>query len=281
MQSASPNHNHDAASLEMRHGLSCLNFVMHPALALLGQARELALEAVGNLESDLAWAFAPRIAELLSAGLAEGQLRLLMIKGYVACRSELDESRAGAERARNSGTPLVAVEPNALLPTSFLMLTPAGVKALTAMVEAWHHDGAIHLQQSFSISPVAGAIFPASRSASNSDRGPTSLPIDDYLPSTTVPRVKPRYDTDLRELWLGEKLVKRYRTPAKNQELILQVFQEENWPARIDDPLVPLDEIDCKLRLRDTITALNRHQVTCLIRFHGDGTGNGVCWNVR
>src|SRR5947207_475841 len=34
-----------------------------------------------------------------------------------------------------------------------------------------------------------------------------------------------------------ELLVKHFRRPAPNQYLILDVFQEENWPERIDDPL--------------------------------------------
>jgi hypothetical protein len=33
-----------------------------------------------------------------------------------------------------------------------------------------------------------------------------------------------------------------------------------------------------KIRLRDAIAKLNRHQVNRLLRFHGDGNGMGLRW---
>ena len=65
---------------------------------------------------------------------------------------------------------------------------------------------------------------------------------------------------------------------SPNQEAVLEVFQEEGWPRRIDDPLPPLAEQDPKYRLHFTIRRLNQSQEHCLIRFFGDGTGEGVCW---
>ncbi len=47
-------------------------------------------------------------------------------------------------------------------------------------------------------------------------------------PASFIP-VKPLWDPTLRELRVGEILVKRYRVPAKTQELILNAFQEEDW----------------------------------------------------
>ena len=47
---------------------------------------------------------------------------------------------------------------------------------------------------------------------------------------------------------------------------------------RIDDPLPPVPEQDPKRRLHDTIKCLNRNHRRKAIRFHGDGTGEGVCW---
>jgi hypothetical protein len=64
----------------------------------------------------------------------------------------------------------------------------------------------------------------------------------------------------------------------KGPEAILAAFQEEKWTARIDDPLPPVPEQDSKRRLSDTITCLNRNQKHQLIRFHGDGTGEGIIW---
>jgi hypothetical protein len=89
---------------------------------------------------------------------------------------------------------------------------------------------------------------------------------------------KPVWDADLRELRLGEALVKRFKQPAANQELILEAFQEEGWPSRIDDPLPPASEQNSKQRLHSTISNLNRCQETRLIHFEGGGDGKSVCW---
>jgi hypothetical protein len=62
------------------------------------------------------------------------------------------------------------------------------------------------------------------------------------------------------------------------QEAILMAFEEENWPPRIDDPLPVHPDMLPKRRLHDTIKSLNRNQKRPLIRFMGDGTGEGVRW---
>jgi hypothetical protein len=90
----------------------------------------------------------------------------------------------------------------------------------------------------------------------------------------------PRWDPATRVLWVDEVIVKSYRVPSPNQETVLSVFQEEGWPSRIDDPLPPVPEGCAKDRLRDTIRRLNASQKNQLIRFHGDGTGEGVLWEV-
>jgi hypothetical protein len=60
--------------------------------------------------------------------------------------------------------------------------------------------------------------------------------------------------------------------------MILEVFQEEHWPPRIDDPLPPKPGIEPQRRLHDTINSLNRNQRHRLIRFFADGLGKGVRW---
>ena len=55
-------------------------------------------------------------------------------------------------------------------------------------------------------------------------------------------------------------LVKRFKVPAPNQEMILAAFEEESWPVRIDDPLPVHPCLAAKRRLHETITSLNRHQ---------------------
>ncbi len=73
-------------------------------------------------------------------------------------------------------------------------------------------------------------------------------------------------------------LVKRFKGKSHNQELILTAFEEEHWPARIDDPLPPLPDIDPKIRLNNAISRLNQHQKDFHIHFKGDGSGTGIRW---
>jgi hypothetical protein len=88
----------------------------------------------------------------------------------------------------------------------------------------------------------------------------------------------PHWDRDRQELRFGDILVKQFKVPAPNQEIILSSFEEEGWPARIDDPLPPQPNQDSKRRLHDTINALNRSHRQPLIRFLGDGSGEGIRW---
>ena len=73
-------------------------------------------------------------------------------------------------------------------------------------------------------------------------------------------------------------VVKQFRQPAPNQETILAAFEESGWAERIDDrflsTVIPVRNSDCTLRSG----RLNRHQEHKLIRFVGDGTGEGICW---
>ena len=57
-------------------------------------------------------------------------------------------------------------------------------------------------------------------------------------------------------------------------------FEEEEWPPRVDDPLPPQRDLEPKRRLHDTLRSLNRHQQNTLIRFKGDGTGEGIRWTL-
>ena len=77
---------------------------------------------------------------------------------------------------------------------------------------------------------------------------------------------------------MGDVIVKQFKVPANNQHRVLTAFEEEGWPERVDDPLPPRDGVDPKRRLHDTINSLNRHQRNALIRFFGNGTGDGVLW---
>ena len=91
---------------------------------------------------------------------------------------------------------------------------------------------------------------------------------------------KPQWDAARRELSLGGRMVKQFHVPARNQELILSAFQQEGWPESIDDPLAGEIHIDPKTRLNDAIYRLNHKQLACLLRFHVNRHGSGVCWSL-
>ena len=90
--------------------------------------------------------------------------------------------------------------------------------------------------------------------------------------------LKPVWNRTRRELSLFGAVVKRYRVPAQNQQVILGAFEEEGWPERIDDPLPVSHEIDPRTRLHDAINRLNSRQTNRLLRFRGNGAGTGVSW---
>jgi hypothetical protein len=90
----------------------------------------------------------------------------------------------------------------------------------------------------------------------------------------------PHWNAALRVLSVGGRVVKQYRVPAENQELILAAFEELSWPPHLDDPLPPAPGLDSQQRLRDTTGRLNHNQKHRLIRFHGDGHGRGLWWEL-
>ena len=91
--------------------------------------------------------------------------------------------------------------------------------------------------------------------------------------------VAPDWQSGKRVLTFGDKIVKKFKWPAPNQELLVAAFQEEGWPETILDPLPPDDFVDSKARLHDTIKCLNRNQANAVIRFHGNGDGQSVRWS--
>lgn len=106
--------------------------------------------------------------------------------------------------------------------------------------------------------------------------------LESALTSTITEAVeaRPRWDSELNELRMDQVLIKRFRWQAVNQATVLCAFEEEGWPERIDDPLSPQPGLDSKNRLHDTIKCLNRGHKIPLIRFRGDGTGQGIIWEM-
>ncbi len=108
------------------------------------------------------------------------------------------------------------------------------------------------------------------------------------LPCPALPEMRseplrsgvPRWDSQRRELRLGGELVKAFKVPAPNQEIILSTFEEERWPPRIDDPLPVKGHVHPSRRLHDAILSLNRNQRRRLIRLSADGLGKGIRWEL-
>ena len=105
---------------------------------------------------------------------------------------------------------------------------------------------------------------------------PAPLPV----PRRAQSRTKPYWDAEHRTLWFRGVIVKQFRQPSRFQMLILDVFEQEGWPEQIDDPITGADFPGAKPRLHNVIQNLNRHQQNHLIRFRGDGTGEGILWQI-
>ena len=85
---------------------------------------------------------------------------------------------------------------------------------------------------------------------------------------------KPQWDRNLGKLYLNGAVIRKLRSVsvAKNIVKVLNVFEEEGWPERIDDPLAPPDQ----QRLHETIKRLNNNLQE--IKFRADGNGQGYVW---
>ena len=91
-----------------------------------------------------------------------------------------------------------------------------------------------------------------------------------------VDQAIPVWDCDRRELSFRGQLCKAFQNHAVNQWAVLDAFQEQEWPSRIDDPLTGKRGQDHKRRLQRTIIDLKKRMNG--IRFRGDRTGEGVLW---
>lgn len=97
--------------------------------------------------------------------------------------------------------------------------------------------------------------------------GPVELTADDDA--------KPVWDTQTGILMIDGQEAKRIRNrkQAKNHLSILDAFQEEGWPARIDTPF----SHDTPQKFHQTILSLNKGLRG--MRFHADGSGGeGITW---
>ncbi len=239
----------DSHTLESAEGLPRS---IQQAICLLMKASKYAADTGQD-----SWEFALTIGELRRNGVAENELRWLVCRGFIEHAHEI--TTTGKERTFNHHVSLRFGKRSAFV------ITSAGVAFRSELTNGSAHgeirDG------------VAANSFGASLQRN------TQYSIQTESQSSSCNGC-PKWDRDRRELRIGGKIVKVFKLPSPMQESILMAFEEEHWPPRIDDPLPGHPDYHPKRRLHDTIKSLNRNQKHCLIRFMGDGTGEGIRWEL-
>lgn len=187
------------------------------------------------------WQFAVEINQLLALGLNYTDLRRLLCGGYVEHAQERTTKR-NSQRV--------------FQPLKTLLLPRRACFVLTAKGRQIVSEGSGE----------------TAKGGDASSEEPTAA-------DPRVPKV-PRWDSEARRLWWGKHLVKEFHQPAANQELVLAALEEEGWPPQIDDPLPKTPDVDPKVRLHDTIKALNRHQLYPILHFGSFANGQAIRWSV-
>ena len=189
------------------------------------------------------WDFAVEIDALEAAGVTRSDLRWMVCLGYL---EHAEEVPPGDDRPRSfrHETRLC------LGKRSCFVLTSEGIEFVRSLLRGSRRRS-------------------ADRPSRPGPDGRASLPKSAAIPT---------WDRDRQELRVGDVVVKQFKVPAMNQERILAAFEEDGWPVHLDDPLSPVSDQDPKRRLHDTINSLNRSQKNPLIRFVGDGSGQGIRW---
>lgn len=222
-----------------------------------------AFQCARDVEEDC-WDFAVGLASLgTPPGVAETMLRWLAARGYVEHRLETTLPSDKSRSFRSSGR-------FGFADTSRFVLTTSGATFARVVLA----DQGKLAENGRPAAPHATCPRVNDRPASSSGtRSDGSAGVEGDAQNDT-----PFWDPLRREFRVGNQVVKRFKLPSANQETLLMAFQEEGWPPRIDDPLPPRPNQDSKMRLHNAIKGLNRHQKCRLVRFMGDGTGEGVLW---
>ncbi|OYP36820.1 hypothetical protein [Rhodopirellula sp. MGV] len=225
---------------------------LRPALASL-----LTANIYAEQSDSCRWDFAVEIEQLSSLALVPNDFRWLVRNGLVEHQREITLENDNGRSFRKTGDLTFAKR------TCFV-LTDKGIRC-AAGIAAVPKDILDLIEQPLrrqttAVSNSAQKIFPISKL-------PTSTP-------------SPQWDSERRVLHFRGAIVKHFKWVAHNQQAVLNAFEEDGWPPRIDDPLPGQPEQDSKRRLSDTIKCLNRKQLHPLIHFRGDGTGEGVIWEL-
>jgi hypothetical protein len=231
-------------SIEFKQGMWAASAEIGSGVALLLQAATLAAE----VDRDI-WDFAVEIATLHFAGVSNSDLRWMICKGYVQHSYEVTEPLETSRRFR---------------PSNELSFSVRSCFVLTAKGQRFARQ----------VAPQTPSVEARNHAESNgTSRGPDRVADNSHLNITC-----PTWDSGRHQLRVADVIVKEFKLPSPNQETILSAFEEEQWPPCVSDPLPVHPDLDPKRRLHDTIKSLNRNQRTFLIRFMGDGTGEGVRW---
>lgn len=83
----------------------------------------------------------------------------------------------------------------------------------------------------------------------------------------------PDWNAETGELRFKGHVTRHIDGRATNVRLLLDSFEEQHWPARIDSPFPPAGK---SRQLRDTVDTLTDDLQ--LITFYCDGSGKGVAW---
>ncbi len=217
---------------------------LREALQLLADAAACAKDVGADI-----WQFSVELSALRRAGLTTNECRWLVAKGLARHAREVTSSDSD-RRAFQSYSNL------ALSKRTCFVIAERGVAYANTLLRSGPRRRATDSRDSTAINR---------RRPAPESNGHTAT-------------LTPIWDSDRQQLRVGRMIVKEFKVPAANQEAILAAFQEEGWVPRIDDPLAPQLNQDSKRRLHDTINSLNRNQKHTLIRFLGDGKGEGIRW---
>jgi hypothetical protein len=254
---------HEGQDSNLPNQTTCAGLMRNPGIVLLRDARECARDT--GLD---AWQFAVEIDGLRSTGLTNTELRWLVSRGLSEHRCE--QTRAGDRIRRFRKSPPGSL---ALSQRDCFILTEAGYEfASKCGSREAAHAGQSNPTDSLNLSrPSRGGGQPPATSPATSSTRAAPPNRRTWIPS---------WDAMLHELRLGRWIVKRFSRPARAQETILSAFQEEGWPAAIDDPLPARFNQDPKRRLHYTVRNLNRGQHPLRIRFFINGNGETIHWKL-
>jgi hypothetical protein len=213
---------------------------LQTVLGQLATAREYAI----CIHADV-WDFAVELGGLLNAGAMVADLRWLLAQGYIDLATEITQP----------GDPVRSFHA-----VRCLVFTARTCFVLSDEGTRWMDAG-------------------AARDVRGVRPGPCRLLCERFVGEGDACESElPCWDAAEKVLCLAGRVVKRYCCSSPNQEAVLAAFEEEQWPRRIEDPLRPVEGMDSKRRLRDTIGTLNTKQENRLIRFRAVGTGEHVMW---